>query len=327
MTSQQQPPDDLASPVDDEPVEPWQWPESVWRHHVSRVRAGRDLTPAAWPGDAQVAVAISFDSDHETIPLRDGETSPGKLSQGEYGSRVAAPKILALLAELEIPASFYLPAVSALLHPAEVEEYVAGGHEIAVHGWIHERNMLLPREHELELTGRALATLEQISGQRPTGIRTPSWDFSENTLDIIAELGFAYDSSLMGDDDPYELLADGRPTGIVEIPVEWIRDDAPYFMMERYAGLRPYMPPRSALQIWMDEFESARDEGGLFQLTLHPHIIGHRSRLVILRSLLEHIRAQGDVWFATHAQVADLVRPSTLHSTLSATASTPGEFA
>lgn len=291
-------------------LEPWEWPEDTWRGHVNRVRAGRDLTPDRWPGDARVAVAISFDSDHETIPLRDGETSPGKLAQGEYGARAAAPKIVRLLGEYDVPASFFIPAVSAMLHPEEVDQYVAGRHEVAVHGWIHERNMLLARADELDLTGRAMDILEKMTGSRPTGIRTPSWDFSESTLGIIAELGFAYDSSLMADDQPYELLADGEPTGIVEIPVEWIRDDAPYFMMERYAGLRPYMPPRSALQIWVDEFDAAREEGGLFQLTLHPHIIGHRSRLVVLRGLLDHIGQQGDVWFATHAQIADLLRPS-----------------
>lgn len=291
-------------------TEPWQWNELTWRGHVDQVRAGRNLTPDRWPNDAQVAVAISFDSDHETIPLRDGETSPGKLAQGEYGSRVAAPKIVKLLGEYDVPASFFVPAVSALLHPKEVETYVLAGHEVAVHGWIHERNMLLERADELDLTGRALNTLEKLTGVRPTGIRTPSWDFSQNTLEIIAELGFAYDSSLMADDEPYELVAAGHPTGIVEIPVEWIRDDAPYFMMERYAGLRPYMPPRSALQIWTDEFDAARTEGGLFQLTLHPHIIGHRSRLLVLRALLHHISEHSDVWFATHAQIADLLRPS-----------------
>ncbi|MDZ5446985.1 polysaccharide deacetylase [Micromonospora sp. 4G57] len=290
--------------------EPWQWDEPTWRGHIGKVRAGRSLTPDQWPGGARVAVAISFDSDHETIPLRDGETSPGKLAQGEYGARVAAPKIVRLLGEYDVPASFFMPAVSALLHPEEVEAYVAGGHEVAVHGWIHERNMLLGRDDELDLTGRALDTLERLSGARPTGIRTPSWDFSENTLSVIRELGFVYDSSLMADDEPYELVAEGQPTGIVEIPVEWIRDDAPYFMMERYASLRPYMPPRSALQIWIDEFDAARAEGGLFQLTLHPHIIGHRSRLVVLRALLDHISQHGDVWYGTHAQIADLLRPS-----------------
>ena len=289
--------------------EPWQWDEPTWRGHVDKVRAGASLTPERWPDDARVAVAISFDADHETIPLRDGETSPGKLAQGEYGARVAAPKIVRLLAEYDAPASFFMPGVSALLHPDEVETYVAGGHEVAVHGWIHERNTLLEHADELDLTGRALDTLEKLSGTRPTGIRTPSWDFSQHTLNVIRELGFHYDSSLMADDEPYLLLAEGEETGIVEIPVEWIRDDAPYFMMERYLGLRPYMPPRSALQIWIDEFDAARAEGGLFQLTLHPHIIGHRSRLVVLRKLLEHLRSHDDVWFATHAQIASALRP------------------
>jgi peptidoglycan/xylan/chitin deacetylase (PgdA/CDA1 family) len=288
------------------PAESWRWPETMWRGHVDAVRAGRRLVPDGWPGDARIAVALSFDSDHETIPLRDAETRPGKLAQGEYGSRVAAPKILALLAEYGVRASFFMPAVSALLHPEEVESYAAAGHEVAVHGWIHERNMLLERADELDLTGRAIDVLEKLSGTRPVGIRTPSWDFSDNTLAIIEQLGLRYDSSLMADDEPYELLADGRRTGIVEIPVEWIRDDAPYLMMERYGALRPYTPPRALFEIWRDEFDAARAEGGLFQLTLHPHVIGHRSRLVVLRELIAHIAGHTDVWFATHAEIAAL---------------------
>lgn len=286
-------------------TEPWRWDERTWRGHVDRIRAGQRLTPASWPGGATVAVAISFDADHETIPLRDGDTSPGRLSQGEYGSRAAVPRILALLAEYDVPASFFVPAVSAMLHPADIEAYVAGGHEVAVHGWIHELNTTLPPAAELELTGSACETLERLAGVRPVGIRTPSWDFSESTVDIIGQLGLRYDSSLMADDEPYELLADGRPTGIVEIPVEWIRDDAPYLTMNRTSALRPYTPPRALFEIWRDEFDAAHAEGGLFQLTVHPHLIGHRSRLTVLRDLLAHMRERPDVWFATHAAVAD----------------------
>lgn len=288
--------------------QPWQWDEPTWRGHVDRVRAGANLTPPSWPGSARVGVAISFDSDHETIPLREAETSPGRLAQGEYGSRAAVPRILQLLVDHDVPASFFVPAVSALLHPAEIEACVAAGHEIAVHGWIHERNTLLSRADELDLTARACDVLERLAGSRPVGIRTPSWDFSESTLDIIEELGFRYDSSLMADDEPYELLAGGRRTGIVEVPVEWIRDDAPYLTMERHGAPRPYTPPRALLEIWRDEFDAAHAAGGLFQLTLHPHVIGHRSRLVVLRELLAHIAAQPGVWFGTHAAVADLAR-------------------
>jgi peptidoglycan-N-acetylglucosamine deacetylase len=287
-------------------VASWQWDEATWRAHVGHVRAGRSLLPG-WPDGARVAVALSFDSDHETIPLRDGETGPGKLSQGEYGSRVAAPRILALLAERGIPATFFMPAVSALLHPNEVRRYVAEGHEVALHGWIHERITDLPADSERELALRSADVLAESTGVRPVGIRTPSWDFSPATLDIIKDLGLIYDSSLMADDEPYEILQDGEPTGVVEIPVEWIRDDAVYFPMDRYSALRPYASPRGVLGIWIDEFEGAYADQGLFQLTMHPHVIGHRSRMVVLTELLDHIATRQGVWFATHAQVARYV--------------------
>ncbi|GII24076.1 polysaccharide deacetylase family protein [Planosporangium mesophilum] len=294
MTSPQQP-------------QPWQWDEPTWRGHVERIRAGRSLRPSSWPGGARVAVALSFDSDHETPTLRDGEVLPGKLSQGEYGARVGVPRILRLLDRYAAPSTFFVPAVSALLHEGEVKSYVDNGHEVALHGWIHERNTLLDEQSERDLTVRAADTLEQLAGVRPVGIRTPSWDFSLSTLRIIRELGLRYDSSLMADDEPYELLADGEPTGVVELPVEWIRDDAPYFMMDRHTALRPYTPPRGVLSIWRDEFDLARAEGGLFQLTMHPHVIGHRSRIAVLTELLDHIAASSDVWFATHAQIVDHV--------------------
>jgi peptidoglycan/xylan/chitin deacetylase (PgdA/CDA1 family) len=287
-------------------VAPWQWDDATWRGHVGHIRAGRALVPA-WPDGAKVAVALSFDSDHETIPLRDGETSPGKLSQGEYGSRVGARRILDLLADRGIPATFFMPAVSALLHPEEVRRYVAEGHEVAMHGWIHERITTLPPADERELALRSAEVLERSTGGRPVGIRTPSWDFSPATLAIIRELGLAYDSSLMADDEPYEIVQDGEPSGIVEIPVEWIRDDAVYFPMDRYSALRPYASPRSVLTIWIDEFDGAYADRGLFQLTMHPHVIGHRSRMVVLTELIDHIRSRPGVWFATHAQVAQHV--------------------
>jgi peptidoglycan/xylan/chitin deacetylase (PgdA/CDA1 family) len=251
---------------------------------------------------------LSFDSDHETSALREGETSPGRLAQGEFSSRVGVPRILSLLSEHRIPATFFIPAVASQLHPGEARQCVEAGHEVGVHGWIHERNTLLERDEELELTDRCLAILEQDCGIRPVGIRTPSWDFSDGTLDIIRTLGFTYDSSLMADDEPYELIADGEPTGIIEIPVEWIRDDAPYLAMNRWTGLRPYMAPRNLGTIWRDEFDAAYAAGGLFQLTCHPHVIGHRSRMVVLRELVEYISQYSDVWFATHRDVALHVR-------------------
>jgi peptidoglycan-N-acetylglucosamine deacetylase len=252
-------------------------------------------------------VALSFDCDHETIPLRDAETRPGRLSQGEYGSRVGSRRIMDLLDRRRIPATFFIPAVSAMLHPEEARGYADAGHEVGIHGWIHERNMLLNRTDERELALRSADTLERITGQRPVGVRTPSWDFSDATLSIIREMGLVYDSSLMADDEPYEVLADGEPTGLIEIPVEWIRDDAVYFPMDRYTALRPYTPPHGVLTIWHDEFDRAYAEGGLFQLTMHPHIIGHRSRMVILEELVDDICDHTGVWWATHRDIATYV--------------------
>lgn len=288
--------------------EPWQWPETTWRRIVGRARAGRSLAPDAWPNGARCAVALSFDADHETNPLRDGDESPMRISQGQYGPRQGMPRIRRLLARESIPASFYYPAVSALLHPDEVRGIAAEGHEIGIHSWIHEANTSLPREAERDLTFRSRDVLAQISGVDIVGIRTASWDFSVNTLDIIREMGLLYDSSLMGDDDAYELTDQGEATGIVELPPEWIRDDAVYFNMNRTVGLRPHTAPSAVTEIFKAEFDGAFAERGMFLLTLHPHIIGHRSRMPVLRDLIAHIKARGDVWFATHRQVAQYVK-------------------
>ena len=287
-------------------AQPWQWPESVWRGYAEHVLPGRRLLPNEWPDGARAAVAVSFDSDHESTFLRDGKTSPGAMAQGHYGSRAGVPRILREFAARDIPLTFFIPAVSALLHPVDVAACVDHGHEIALHGWIHERNMLLAPEVERDLAFRAADTLEELAGTRPVGIRTPSWDFSESTLRVTRELGLLYDSSLMSDDEPFEIVEHHEATGIVEIPVSWIRDDAPYFMMDRYSALRPYAMPRGVTQIWRDEFIGAYEAGSIFQLTLHPHISGHRSRLIPLLELIDEI-ADKDVWFATHQEVAEYV--------------------
>ncbi|GAB3777874.1 polysaccharide deacetylase [Ramlibacter monticola] len=288
--------------------QPWEWPESHWRGLVNRVRAGRSLKPRQWPGGARCAVALSFDSDHETNELREGGESIGRLSQGQYGNRQGVPRILEILGRHGVRASFFVPAVSALLHPEEQRRIVAEGHEIALHGWIHERNSVLPPEVERELMLRSADTLEQVAGIRPVGLRTPSWDFSDATLAIARDMGLLYDSSLMADVDCHELLLDGQPSGLVELPVEWIRDDAVYFNMNRFAGLRPYTPPADVFDIFRRELDAAFREGGIFQLTMHPHISGYRSRIWILEELILHARNLGRVWFATHAEIARYVR-------------------
>jgi peptidoglycan/xylan/chitin deacetylase (PgdA/CDA1 family) len=289
-------------------LEPWQWPEAHWRKLVDRVRAGHSLRPAEWPGGARCAVGLSFDSDHETSDLRDGGKSIGRLAWGQFGARVGVPRILKVLERHGVKASFYVPAVTALLHPDEQRRVIAEGHEIGIHGWIHELNSVLPYEAERDLMLRAGDVLEKVSGVRPVGLRTPSWDFSWNTLAIEKEMGLLYDSSLMSDEDCYEILLDGEPSGVVELPVEWVRDDAVYFMMNRFSALRPYTPPTDVLDIFRREFDAAYEEAGIFQLTMHPHVIGYRSRIWILDEIIRHAKSRPGVWFATHAEIARWAR-------------------
>lgn len=297
-----------AQPVPVTSAKPgWQWSMDSVRRVVDEVRAGRSLQPKSWPGGAKVAVLLSFDVDNETISIRYGEPTVGSLSQHQYGARVGLPRILALLDAHRIPATFFIPSVSLAITP-EMATWIkaSGRHEFAVHGWIHELNATLPDSIERMLLQRAVAELTQMTGTRPTGYRAPSWNFSPNTLDILRDMGFRYESSLMADDAPYELLQRGRPTGLVELPVEWILDDAPLFDPR---GER-YMNPRDIAKVWMDEFDKAYEEGGMLVLTMHPHVTGHRSRIVALELLVAHIRskAPGSVWWATHAEAAEYVR-------------------
>jgi peptidoglycan/xylan/chitin deacetylase (PgdA/CDA1 family) len=286
---------------------PWEWPESAWRKIARRVSAGRSFAPDVWPGNAPFAAAISFDSDHETNDLREGGKSINKLSIGEYGARRGIGRIVSILEKANVPASFFVPAVSALLHPEQQALAVLKGHEVGLHGWIHELNTKLPPNAERDLLMRSADVLEKITGARPRGLRTPSWDFSDDTLRIAREMGLLYDSSLMADDDCYELLLDGAPTGVMELPVQWVRDDAVYFGMDRFSGLRPYTPPRNVVDIFLDELKAAREERGIFQVTMHPHIIGVRSRIWILQEIIDRAKDLG-AWFATHAQIVEYVK-------------------
>jgi peptidoglycan/xylan/chitin deacetylase (PgdA/CDA1 family) len=281
------------------------WSEAELKRAVAAVRVGRRLTPKAWPGGAKVAVCLTFDVDYEASNLVLGDTAPVALSEREYGAKVGLPRILRLLDEHRLPATFFFAAVNAMLHPESVAEILKRGrHEIGVHGWIHENVVALGSEaEERRLLRQAVEYLTKAAGKRPVGYRSPSWAFSPWTMELIGEVGFAYDSSMMGMDEPYELLAEGRPTGIVELPVDWILDDAPYFGR---AGSLP--SPELIFKTYRDEFDVAYREGTMLMLTFHPYVSGHRSRMVELEKLVTYMQAKPGVWFATAGQVADYAK-------------------
>ena len=273
--------------------------------HVS---AGKRLK-APWPNGARVAVGLSFDVDNATATLSTGNLDYEILSRGEYGAVDGLPRILRMLDRQQIPSSFFIPAASAVLHPGMVELIKASklNHEIGVHGWIHERLPLLNDEKEEQrLLDLSIETLTKLTGKKPVGYRAPSWKFSKWTMGQVQAAGFLYDSSLMASDDPYELLLDGKPTGIVELPIERILDDAPYFGGNADGS----MPSLSDVyEVFQSEFDVAYEEGGLYLLTMHPHMIGHRSRVAMLERLVQHMKRKPGVWFATHEQIALHVKP------------------
>lgn len=287
------------------PVWSWEYPQI--KATVEKVRAGRDLTPKTWPNGARVAVAFSFDMDAESGMLRSGYYSPQPLSRGEYGPRVSVPRILKILDENNIPATFFIPTVSAQLHPETIDAILKARqhHEIGVHGWVHERIADLSPDDERRLTRRAYDFWTERLGHTPAGIRTPSWDFTSETLSIIRELGFKYDSSLMGDDRPYEILAESQPTGLVELPVEWILDDYSYYSYDRPSSAYHRMGDDEVFQIYKGEFDGAYQERTLFLLTMHPFVSGHRSRIAQFEKLVAYIKSKQGVWFATCGQIAN----------------------
>ena len=279
------------------------WSEAQIREAVAPVRAGRKLTPRTWPNGAKVAVCLSFDVDNEQMAR--GETLPVPMSSGQYGATTGLPRVLRLLDRHRVPASFYIPAASLVVQPSIAQDILkAGHHEIGVHGWIHENLPTLNNAAEEErLLNQAIEHLTKATGKRPVGYRAPSWAFSQYTLPLIRKAGFLYDSSMMAMDEPYELVANGQPTGLVELPVEWILDDAPYF------GRTGALPsPESIFKVYRDEFDVAYEEGTMFMLTMHPHVIGHRSRAVHLDRLIEYMKSKPGVWFATAEQIAGYVR-------------------
>jgi len=276
------------------------------RTQYTHLGAGRRLKPKQWPHGARVAVAFSFDIDNATVPLSRGLLGSEDLSRGMYGALDGLPRILRLLDRQNVPASFFIPAVSATLNPEMVPAILsAKRHEIGVHGWIHEHLGVLNNEaEEQKLLNQSIELLTKTMGKRPVGYRAPSWAMSRFTMKQVKEAGFLYDSSLMASDDAYEVTIDGQPSGVIELPIERILDDAPY-----YGAANGSMPsPELVDQVYRAEFDVAYQEGGLYVLTMHPHYTGHRSRVLWLEKLITYMKSKPGVWFATHEEIAKYLK-------------------
>lgn len=268
-------------------------------------------------------VCLTFDFDAVALWVSTFKsTSPTPVSRGEFGANVGLPRVLKLLTEKKIKASFFVPAHTAASFPSQTRRIAEEGHEIALHGYCHETPVGLSRDQEADLLDRSIAKLRNVLGTdyTPKGYRSPSWDLTENSVEHLVERGLLYDSSMMADDfRPYrarmgdrvdeEAFRPGTPSSLIEIPVAWELDDFPYFTFLNkplYSGLRN---PDDVFQCWKSEFDycHAHVPGGVFTLTMHPQIIGRGPRIRLLERLIGQMQQQTGVAFCTMAEVAQRV--------------------
>jgi len=256
-----------------------------------------------------IQACLTFDVDAEAPILAESglyARNAGVMSHQAYGPLVGVPRILDLLHDYSLPATFFVPGWTADRYPQTVEAILAAGHEVGHHSYAHFSPFAQTEEEERGDFERALASLRRL-GVDPEGFRCPSWEPGWRTPGIVAEYGLAYDSSLMDSDKPY--LLDTGAGEIVELPVHWSLDD-----WEQYAYI-PDPPFRSAIEsrakvldLWTGELDAMRRYGCLFVLTCHPFLSGRPYRVEVLRTLIEHALAAGDVEFVACREAARRAR-------------------
>jgi peptidoglycan/xylan/chitin deacetylase (PgdA/CDA1 family) len=259
--------------------------------------------------DPRLTVALTFDHDAISSEVDRGD-GPVLRSRGEYGPRVGAPRILELLEREAIPCTWFVPGHTIVTFPDSVAAVVAGGHEVACHGWAHEDLADLEPHAERSVMERSIEAVTRASGAAPRGFRAPYWSLGEGTLELATELGLVYDSSLMADDvRPYRVRRGdvhdaragsrlGSPGPLVEVPVSWALDDWPHFEPGA-KGVGPMSAPSKVEEIWLAELRFAweREPGGLLTLTMHPEAIGRGHRLLMLERFIAAARALDGVVF------------------------------
>jgi peptidoglycan/xylan/chitin deacetylase (PgdA/CDA1 family) len=250
---------------------------------------------------------ICFDVDGETTALSEDAALASRrtlMSQCEYGPRIGVPRILGLLAHLAVPATFFVPGYIAEKHPRMIEAIVADGHEIGLHGYLHEKLAYLTEAEEEAILLKSIEILYRLTGARPVGFRAPWFEINEWTPRLLARHGIAYCASEMGDDVPYF-----HDNGLVEIPGQWMLEDWEQFAFNADPAWG-FVPENceKVFDLWWREFDAMHAFGCCFVLTLHPWLTGRPSRVRLIEDLIGAMQEKGGVWFARGREIATFFR-------------------
>ena len=273
---------------------------------------------------ARHLVCLTFDFDAMSGFIARGMTSPTPVSRGEFGADVAAPRLLALLRKYRIAASWYIPGHTLETYADRCQEVFDAGHEIGHHGWTHVPPALLTREKEEEGLVRANEQIKKLTGRYARGYRSPSWDLSGHSVELLLKHGFIYDSSMMGDDyTPYRVrhgdvielekpAVFGRPTQLIEMPVSWTLDDYPHFEFVRTKDwiLPGLMNASLVLENWVNDFAYMKRiaKWGVITYTFHPFVIGRGGRMLMLEKLIRKLKDGGAVFTTLENAAAEYAK-------------------
>ena len=263
--------------------------------------------PVPWPNGAKCAACVTFDMDADSLVHiahpADSHRKAATTSMLQYGPEIAIPRIVETYRRLGIRQTFFIPAWCVERYPSAIETILKGGHEIGHHGYIHENPNELSPADEAHWLDVGIDILKRATGKAPRGWRAPLYNMSDISCDLLAERGFVYDASLMGDDQPYML--DTSKGSLVELPTHWGLDDWPQFVQSEDLGyFGNIMAPAMGFEPYVQEFNAIKKYGGLWVAVVHPFATGRLARWEVVANFLEKAVASGEVWFASMEEIA-----------------------
>jgi len=260
-----------------------------------------------WPDGKRSALLLTYDMDGDSAWIARGLDEPVARSAGRFEVNVGTPCILELMKWFGLKSTFFTPGWIAEQYPAMVEAVVRDGHEIGLHGYLHEPPPGLGEEEEREIIRRGSAALERLTGKRPVGYRSPIWQFSANTVRLLHEAGFKYTSDFMDSLLPTYNEVAGNTIDMINLPGSWVLDDAVYFQF--HITIRTAMRRAAdVLEIYKEEFRAVHASGGLFTLVMHPQLSGRPSRVLMMKEFMDFVKGFEGVWLPSPRDVVDYWR-------------------